>query len=114
MPPIGSSNAMSLDLTVQDATTEWLRIPVGKTNAVIDVQPISTATGTAWVAELQYTAEAYTDNEQARSFSPAVVFNNTTPNIMRTGLPSGAFIRVKTTTPDGNSDAVAPVAVVIT
>lgn len=113
-PVVGASDAMRLSLTTQDATTEWMRVPPGATNAVIDVQPDPDKTGTGWVAELQWTAEAHTDNEKARSFSPVVTFNNATPAITRTGLPSGGFIRLKTITPDGNSDASAPVVVVIT
>lgn len=111
---VGESDALKLSLTAQDATTEWKRVPPGATNAVIDVQPDPAKTGTAWVAELQWTAEAYTDNERARSFDPVVEFNNTTPARTRTGLPSGGYIRLKTTTPDGNSDPAAPVVVVIT
>lgn len=113
-PVVGASDAMRLSLTTQDATTEWMRVPPGATNAVIDVQPDPDKTGTAWVAELEWTAEAHTDNERARSFSPKVEFNDATPAVTRTGLPSGGFIRLKTTTPDGDSDASAPVVVVIT
>ena len=103
-----------LSLTSLNATTEWIPVPPGATNAVIDVQPDSAKTSTAWVADLEWTAEAHNDNEKAQPFDPIVQFNNAKPAIMRTGLPSGGFIRAKTTTADGDSDPAAPVMVVIT
>lgn len=112
--PGRTSTTLRLSLTSKDATTEWLAVPAGATNAAIDVQADSAKTGTLWVADLEWSAEVGTDNERARAFSPPEQFTNAVPAIPRIALPSGAHIRLRTTTPDGDSDPAAPVPVVIT
>lgn len=111
-PSSGISTALRLSLTSKDSTTEWLKVPPGATTAAIDVQPDAAKTGTVWVADLEWTVEAHTDNEKAQPFDPVVQFKSTTPAIPRTAVPSGGFIRLKTTTVDPDSDAAAPVVVV--
>lgn len=111
--PVGvSSTELRLSLTSKDSTTEWLAVPAGDIEAAIDVQPDPDKTGTVWVADLEWTVEAHTDNEKAQPFSPVVQFNNTTPAKNSVSVPGGIFIRLKTTTQDGDSDASAPVTLV--
>jgi len=80
------------------------------TKASVDIIQLSSFSGTSWAVGLQYSLETG-DDENWRTFVPAVTFDNTTPSRRNVSVVGAGHIRLITTTADSSADPEAKAVV---
>ncbi len=98
---------LTLNLAAVSEATEAQHVPLRATKVSIDVNPSSSFSGTAWTVTLQLALIVGTDWENWVAFETSITFTNSTKTRLGLSVSGVDWIRLITTTPDGDADPAA-------